>query len=168
MKDELEKQIGKIATKYIYKDGDIYVFYSRKHLNKTIKEIAGLLKQPVTPTLSREKVIEVLKKWMSYNHNETYESIASELCDAGEREESPKELIPDTSKGAKQYNFTEVDPIIEAMQKEYLIQAENLFFDGIETKPPSKDIPPECCSCGHQNSESCNTCRVLNPQFDGA
>jgi hypothetical protein len=105
MKDELEKQIGKIATKYIYKDGDIYVFYSRKHLNKAIKEIAGLFKQPTSPTLSREKVIEVLRKHLYWYKvlNTHIESIASELCAsdhfvdvndmvAGEREERTPDL----------------------------------------------------------------------------
>ena len=25
---------------------------------------------------------------------------------------------------------------------------------------------PECKECGHQNSVNCNTCRILNPQFE--
>lgn len=28
-------------------------------------------------------------------------------------------------------------------------------------------LPLECRECGHQNSENCNTCKVINPQFDG-
>jgi hypothetical protein len=45
MKTEIEKQITKIVTKCIYKDGDIYVFYSKKALNKTIKDIASLMEE---------------------------------------------------------------------------------------------------------------------------
>ena len=29
------------------------------------------------------------------------------------------------------------------------------------------EIPTECIKCGKWNSESCNTCKVINPQFDG-
>lgn len=29
------------------------------------------------------------------------------------------------------------------------------------------EIPTECVLCGKWNDESCNTCVILNPQFDG-
>lgn len=34
-------------------------------------------------------------------------------------------------------------------------------------QPEDNTTPYECSGCYHQNSENCNTCRVLNPQFDG-
>jgi len=42
-----------------------------------------------------------------------------------------------------------------------------LLLDSPKSEPLIKDIPAECHSCPNQNSESCNTCPVLNPQFDG-
>jgi len=40
-----------------------------------------------------------------------------------------------------------------------------------ETEPAKelyeKDIPSECRECGFQNTENCNTCKVINTQYDG-
>jgi translation elongation factor P/translation initiation factor 5A len=43
-----KKEILKIFKKYIYQDGDIYVFYSRRSLTKIISEILELNKSKLT------------------------------------------------------------------------------------------------------------------------
>lgn len=40
--NKFEEKIKEILRKYVYKDGDIYVFYSHRHLLKTAKEIASI------------------------------------------------------------------------------------------------------------------------------
>jgi len=42
----------------------------------------------------------------------------------------------------------------------------DVMTSGLTPKEQDKsDIPPECRKCGKMNSENCNTCDVLNPQF---
>jgi hypothetical protein len=53
---ELEKQILEILKKSIYKDGDIYVFYSKKALNERIIEIASLFEQKIEGWCGKEFV----------------------------------------------------------------------------------------------------------------
>ena len=36
----------------------------------------------------------------------------------------------------------------------------------LESDNPAKELHPECRECEHLNSESCNTCRIANPQFE--
>jgi hypothetical protein len=36
-----------------------------------------------------------------------------------------------------------------------------------EARGERESMPSQCRECGHQNSENCNTCSVINPQFDG-
>ena len=35
----------------------------------------------------------------------------------------------------------------------------------IPKQTEESNVPPECKECGHKNSENCNTCDILNPQF---
>jgi hypothetical protein len=58
---------------------------------------------------------------------------------------------------------------IPAMSRSAVLQLIDWYKSELAKKQSLKliNIPPECRECGKMNSENCNTCKVLNPQFDG-
>ena len=112
--------------------------------------------------------------------DDIFQIIMSELCAsnhsvdvnnmvAGEREESCESCgNPLDDCICKETEPPIQEPLYTETTAKLISDAHELAKQKAGKKEPlSKDIPPECRLCVPQNSESCNTCRVLNPQFDG-
>jgi hypothetical protein len=53
----------------------------------------------------------------------------------------------------------------KTMEKESVIT--DVDLREIDAAMENRTIPPECRECKNKKPENCNTCPVLNPQFDG-
>lgn len=42
----------------------------------------------------------------------------------------------------------------------------NVMFYLLPLESVEEPLHPVCRDCGHQNSVNCNTCRILNPQYE--
>lgn len=95
-------------------------------------------------------------------------NLYDELCDAGEREETISLERAIDFASYQYYRGSIGKPFLdfedwEVKTKQREERTPDLCCGIYGDEPPIKDIPPECRSCGHRNSESCNTCMGLNP-----
>jgi len=154
MKDKIFKIIiGAFKRKLIVSD--------MVEMNLIAKGIDELTKAHYMPVIEKqEELIKALSQmidWDNYPNDrlDEYYELLSELS-ALESETEP----------AKEHSVKE---IIVQESKKSRKEFDRAYMNSPEPAKElyEKDIPSECRECGFQNTENCNTCKVINTQYDG-